>query len=153
MMARDVILVDQPVGQTSHDLLVSQHGIGGQPYSALKKGGTTACYANGIAQAKAGHDLAIAAGKSYVIRAVTNVHGESDHIALNTAYEANLLEWQADYEADAKALTGQAEGVPMLHSQISSWTRFTCRTSRTACTSPPRDISTWARTTRRSIAA
>ncbi len=124
MMARDVILVDQPVGQTSHDLLVSQHGIGGQPYSALKKGGTTACYANGMAQAKAGHDLSVAAGKSYVIRAVTNVHGESDHIALNTAYEANLLEWQADYETDAKALTGQTEGVPMLHSQISSWTRF-----------------------------
>lgn len=129
MMARDVILVDQPVGQTSHDLLVSQHGIGGQPYSAIKKGGTTACYANSMAQAKAGHDLAIAAGKSYVIRAVTNVHGESDHIALNTAYEANLLEWQADYETDAKALTGQPEGVPMLHSQISSWTRFASSTT------------------------
>lgn len=124
MLARDIILVDQPAGQRSHDLLVSQHGIGGQPYSALKKGGTTACYANGMAQLKAGHDLAVAAGKSYVVRAVTNVHGESDHIALNAAYEANLLEWQNDYETDVKAVTGQAEPVPMLQSQISSWTRF-----------------------------
>ncbi|MEA2749566.1 MAG: hypothetical protein QOI41_3709 [Myxococcales bacterium] len=129
MMARDVILVGAPAGQTSHDLLISQHGIGGQPYSAIKKGGTTTCYADGMAQAKAGHDLAVAAGKSYVIRAVTNVHGESDHIALNSAYEANLLQWQADYEADAKALSGQTEPVPMLHSQISSWTRFNSSTT------------------------
>jgi hypothetical protein len=130
MLARDVILVGQPAGQTSHDLLVSQHGIGGQPYSAIKKGGTTACYANGMAQLKAGHDLAVAAGKSYVVRAVSNVHGESDHVAMNTAYEANLLEWQSDYETDVKAVTGQAEHVPMLHSQISSWTRFNSTTSQ-----------------------
>jgi hypothetical protein len=129
MMARDVILVGAPAGQTSHDLLISQHGIGGQPYSAIKKGGTTTCYADGLAQAKAGHDLAVAAGKSYVIRAVTNVHGESDHVALNAAYEANLLQWQADYETDAKVLSGQAESVPMLHSQISSWTRFNSSTT------------------------
>jgi hypothetical protein len=124
MLARDVILVGQPAGQTSHDVLVSQHGIGGQPYAALKKGGTTACYANGMAQLKAGHDLAVAAARTYVVRAVTNVHGESDHIALNTAYEANLVAWQNDYETDVKAVTGQAEAVPMLQSQISSWTRF-----------------------------
>ena len=124
MLARDVVLVGQPAGRTSHDLLVSQHGIGGQPYSALKKGGTTACYATGMAQLKAGHDLAVAAGKSYVVRAVTNVHGETDHQILNPAYAANLVEWQNDYETDVKAVTGQAEHVPMLESQISSWTRF-----------------------------
>jgi hypothetical protein len=130
MLARDVILVDQPAGQTSHDLLVSQHGIGGQPYSALKKGGTTACYATGMAQLKAGHDLAVAAGKTYVVRAVTNVHGESDHVAQNAAYEANLVQWQSDYETDVKAVTGQTETVPMLQTQISSWTRFNTATSQ-----------------------
>jgi len=129
MLARDVVLVGQPPGQTSHDLLVSQHGIGGQPYSALKKGGTTTCYADGMAQLKAGHDLTVAAGKSYVVRAVTNVHGESDHVAANAAYEANLIEWQNDYETDVKAVTGQAEPVPMLQTQISSWTRFNSTTS------------------------
>ena len=123
-MAREEVLVGQPAGKTSHDLLVSAHGIGGQPYAALKKGGTLAAYANGMAQLKAGHDLAMAANKSYVVRAVTNVHGESDSQNANAGYLANLLEWQADYEADVKAVTGQVEPVPMLHTQFSSWTRL-----------------------------
>jgi hypothetical protein len=122
--ARSTILVGQPAGQTSHDLLVSVHGIGGQPYSALKKGGTEPAYANGMAQAKAGHDLAVAANKSYVVRAVTNVHGESDSQLDNAGYEANLIEWQSDYETDVKKITGQTEPVPMFHTQISSWTRL-----------------------------
>jgi lysophospholipase L1-like esterase len=123
-LARDVLLVGQPVGQTSHDLLVSAHGVGGRPYSALKKNGTLTAYANGIAQAQAAHDLAVAAGKTHVVRAVTNVHGESDHNAQNAAYEADLLEWQRDYETDVRAITGQAEPVPMLHTQFSSWTKL-----------------------------
>ncbi len=123
-LAREVVLVGQPVGKTSHDLLVSGHGIGGQPYAALKKGGTLTAYANGMAQLKAAHDLAMAANKSYVVRAVTNVHGESDSQDGNANYLANLLQWQADYEADVKAVTGQAEPVPMLHTQFSSWTRL-----------------------------
>ncbi len=121
-VARDVVLVGQPAGQTSHDLLISAHGIGGTAYVGLKKG--TAAYANGMAQAKAGHDLAVAAGKTHVVRAVTNVHGESDAQSGNLTYEANLLEWQASYETDVKAITGQAEAIPMLHTQFSSWTRL-----------------------------
>ena len=121
--ARDVVLVGQPAGKTSHDLLLSGHGIGGTAYVGLKKG--TAAYANGIAQAQAGRDLAVAAGKTHVVRAVTNVHGESDSNLANAAYEANLLEWQSSYETDVKAITGQAEAIPMLHTQFSSWTRLT----------------------------
>jgi len=121
-LARDVVLVGQPAGKTSHEMLISAHGIGGTPYVGLKKG--TAAYANGLAQAQAGHDLALAAGKTHVVRAVTNVHGESDSQTGNPSYEANLLEWQSSYETDVKAITGQAEGIPMLHSQFSSWTRL-----------------------------
>jgi hypothetical protein len=107
-------------GGRSHDLLVSVHGVGGTAYAGLKKG--TQAYANGMAQAKAGMDLATAAQKTYVVRAVTTVHGESDHLANNTSYAANLLEWQKDYETDVKALTGQSEPVPMFQTQISAWT-------------------------------
>ncbi len=121
-LARDVVLVGQPAGKTSHDLLISAHGIGGTAYVGLKKG--TAAYANGLAQAQAGHDLALAAGKTHVVRAVTNVHGESDSQNGNVNYEANLLEWQSSYEADVKAITGQVESIPMLHTQFSSWTRL-----------------------------
>jgi hypothetical protein len=120
-VARTQFVVGLPPGKTSHDLLVSVHGARGAPYAALKKG--TAPYAAGLAQAQAGRDLAVAAGQSYVVRAVTNVHGESDSEAGNTAYAANLLEWQTDYETDIRAITGQSDPIPMFVSQPSSWTR------------------------------
>ena len=126
-MARDELLVGQPADKTSHDLLVSVHGIGGTAYSGLKKG--TSAFAAGMAQAKAGFELAKALGKSYVVRAVTTVHGETDHVQNNPAYESNLLEWQAAYEKDVKALTGQADAIPLLQTQMSSWTRYNSTTS------------------------
>ena len=106
----------------SHDILVSVHASGAKPYVRLKKG--TKAYENGMAQVAAARDIAKKLGKSYVVRAVANVHGESDHAEKSTRYLADLLEWQSDYEKDIKALTGQAEPVPMFHSQISSWTRM-----------------------------
>ncbi len=111
-------------GAAKHDLLISGHGIGGQPYSAIKKGGTQAAYANGMAQLAAGHTISAGLAKTYVVRAVTNVHGEADHNANNALYKDNLLEFQSDYETDVKAVTGQQESVPMFITQISSWTRL-----------------------------
>ncbi len=130
--ARERILVGQPAAQSSHDLLVSVHGIIGVGYSALKKGGTMSAFADGMAQAKAGRNLAKDMGKTYIVRAVTNVHGESDHLGGNTNYEANLLEWQSDYETDVKAITKQPEAIPMFHTQFSSWTKYATATSAVA---------------------
>jgi hypothetical protein len=110
-----------------HDLLVSVHGVSGTPYAGLKKG--TDAYATGIAQARAAMSLAKAMGKSYVVRAVTNVHGESDHTGGNRAYENDLARWQADYETDVKAITSQSEPIPMLQTQMSSWTQYGQATS------------------------
>jgi hypothetical protein len=126
-MAKDEVLVGQPPGKTSHDLLVSAHGIGGIAYVGLKKG--TTAFAAGMAQVKAGIAVSQKLGKSYVVRAVTNVHGESDHISGNSKYLENLVEWQSDYDTDVRALTGQAEPVPMFHTQMSSWTAFGQATS------------------------
>ncbi len=126
-LAREEVFVGGPPGKNGHDLLVSAHGIGGTPYSGLKKG--TVAFTNGMAQVTAGKDLAGKAGKSYVVRAVTNVHGESDHVAGNASYQANLLEWQSDYETGVKAITGQTESVPMLQTQVSSWTKYGQATS------------------------
>jgi len=106
----------------SHDILVSVHASGAKPYARLKKG--TKAYDNGMAQVAAARDIAKKLGKSYVVRAVANVHGEADHAEKSTRYQLDLLEWQADYENDVKALTGQTEPVPMFHTQISSWTRM-----------------------------
>lgn len=126
-MAREEVFAGGDAGKNGHDLLVSAHGVGGTAYVGLKKGTTP--FTNGMAQVTAGKALAQAAGKSYVVRAVTNVHGESDHIAMNASYQANLLEWQSDYESGVKAITGQAEPVPMFETQISSWTKYGQATS------------------------
>ncbi len=84
--------------------------------------------------------IAAAANKSYVVRAVSNIHGESDHYAYTTGdeefpldgsdgtpkkvatYADALLEWQSDYETGIKAITNQSQPVPMFVSQVSGWT-------------------------------
>jgi hypothetical protein len=105
-----------------HDILLGVHGVGGFSYAQLQKGQPP--YANGLAQAKAGFDLAKAAGKSLVVRAVTTVHGETDHVQANPNYQANIAQWQAAYETDVKAITGQTEPIPMLHTQMHRWTKL-----------------------------
>ena len=126
-LAETETLKGKPAPKNTHRLLVSCHGIGGTAYAGLKKG--TSAFTNGMAQATAGQALAKAAGMTYVVRAVTNVHGESDHIAQNAQYEQNLVEWQKDYETDVTAITGQKEPIPMLHTQMSSWTKYGQATS------------------------
>jgi hypothetical protein len=119
-LVSDLARSDGPEG--GHDILVSVHASGAKPYAMLKKG--TRAYTTGMAQVTAARDIAKRLGKSYVVRAVTTVHGESDHAEKNPRYEANLLEWQADYERDVKAITGQSDPVPMFQTQMSSFTRM-----------------------------
>lgn len=121
-LGRDETLLYQPAGEQTHDLLVTLHGIGGTAYVGLKKG--TVAYDNGMAQLVAGEAVSAQLSLSHVVRAVTTVHGESDHIAGNLSYENDLIEWQQDYEDDVQALTGQSEPVPLLQTQMSSWTRY-----------------------------
>ncbi len=105
-----------------HPMLVSVHGAGAFPYFKLKKG--TRPYETGMIQVRAAKALADRLGRAYVVRAVTNVHGESDHAEKTATYARDLAEWQADYERDIQEITGQREPVPMFHTQISSWTRM-----------------------------
>ena len=108
--------------KVNHDLLVSVHGVGGFSYAQLKKG--QPAFTNGIAQATAGVAAAKGLGKTYVVRAVTNVHGETDHNLLSTTYQQDIATWQSDYETDVKAITKQTEPIPMLHTQMSSFTKL-----------------------------
>jgi len=126
-IAQTEVFVDRPEDQRAHDVLVSVHGVSGARYAQIKKG--TAAYAQGMAQVAAARDLAKAAGKSYVVRAITTVHGETDHVMGTASYEANLLEWQADYEADIATATGQPRPIPLLETQMSSWTVLGSTTS------------------------
>ncbi len=119
-LGQEQFLKGLPPPNDTHVLLLSVHGKSGTAYVGIKKG--TQAYANGIAQATGGKALTADAGLSYVVRAVTSVHGESDDIAKNLTYEADLVEWQHDYETDVTAITGQTLPIPMLHTQMSSWT-------------------------------
>lgn len=111
-----------------HVMAASSHGVSGQPYSALKKG--SASFATGMAQVAAAAALAETAGESFALRAVTLIHGESDHIGNNQNYDESLIEWQSDYETDAVAITGQAHPVPLFLCQMSSFTKLGSATSR-----------------------
>ncbi|MCA9661819.1 MAG: hypothetical protein KC486_26000, partial [Myxococcales bacterium] len=110
-----------------HVVAASAHGISGTPYVNLKKG--TASFAAGMTQVAAAAQIAADQGDTLAVRAVTIIHGESDHLGGNLLYADNLLEWQADYEADVTAITGQVHPVPMFLCQMSSWTRYNSATS------------------------
>lgn len=140
-------LAREKFGKPSHDILVSLHGRSGNTYLCLRKGG---CDFKGAeagylppfedAMMEVSDALAIAkaSGKSYVVRAVTAIHGESDHYSYSTNqqefpmpatsgqgtiadYAAGMLEWQKDYETGVKAITGQTLPVPLFLLQMSSW--------------------------------
>lgn len=122
----------EAAGFTRQDMLVSAHGVDGARYELIGKG--TTAYAAGVAQISAGQALAAAQGKSYAVRAVATVHGESDHNDFkatlgNPSYAEHLKTWRADYQADAQAITGQTEPVVMFYCQMSSWTAYGTATS------------------------
>lgn len=108
--------------QREHDLLVSLHGKSSTGYWGLKRG--SKAYATGMAQVTRGRDIAKANGQTYVVSAVTTVHGESDHVEKNLRYERDLVTWQADYERDVRAITGQTDPVPLFETQMSSWNHY-----------------------------
>ncbi len=131
-----------------HDVLASMHGRSGNTYGCLRKGfckynadrGHMSPFAQGMQEVTSAKALAAAAGKTHVVRAVVAIHGESDHYAYVAGtsefplpgtdgvpneikdYSDGLVEWQVDYEASVKAITGQAQGVPLFISAISGWT-------------------------------
>ncbi|HVJ90127.1 MAG TPA: hypothetical protein VM580_10015, partial [Labilithrix sp.] len=126
-----------------HDILVSLHGRSGNTYWCLRKDscnyipGYIQPFAEALMQVESAKTLAAAQGKSYVVRAVTAIHGGSDHYdrenelsfidrtdgtGLVGNYAEALMEWQRDYETEVRAITGQSESIPLLVSQFGSWT-------------------------------
>lgn len=126
-----------------HDVLVSVHGRSGNTYWCLRKGGCNYTpgyvqpFAEALMQVRDAKTLAAAAGKTYVVRGVTAIHGGSDHYNRENElsfidrtdgkgilgnYAEALIEWQHDYEADVRAITQQTEPVPLFVSQFGSWT-------------------------------
>jgi hypothetical protein len=107
--------------QTNFTTIVTRDGQGGTPYSGLEKG--TAPYALGLLELSNALAAAQSLDQAYQVTAVTCVHGEQDDVLGNGPYYAGYLrQWQQDIDADAKAITGQTNEVPMFLCQMSSWT-------------------------------
>lgn len=128
-----------------HDVLVSLHGRSGNTYQCLRKGGCTyktdyfLAFEQGVKEVAKAKELAESLGKSYVVRAVSAIHGESDHYSYTAGtqefpydgtdgtkdaiadYSDGVVEWQRDYETEVQSITGQKQPVPMFISQISGW--------------------------------
>lgn len=92
-----------PAGQRFN---INTSKLGGQTYTNLKKG--TATYAASITALTAGKNKATTDGDTVVVRALHVIHGEANAGTARAVYEGYLTEWLADYDADAKTITGQA---------------------------------------------
>ena len=105
---------------TGKKCLVSNHGFGGKSYNQLKKG--TIAYNNSIRAVYHAKELCDRIGWKYVVYAIAVVHGEADSYPGQTAetYKAYLREWQQNYDADIKAITGQVETVQLFSGQTAS---------------------------------
>lgn len=98
---------------------VTRHGVSATGYSGLKKG--TVPYQNGMDQVATMKAVADELDIPYKVIGVTVIHGEGDFTGCNAAaYQGYLEEWQNDYETDVKAITGQAEDIPLFTDQMSA---------------------------------
>jgi hypothetical protein len=129
-----------------HAMLVSLHGRSGNSYGCLRKGGCgwwpdrgyVVPFEDGMRQVQDAKKIAEKNGKTYVVRAVTAIHGEHDHYAYTSGdsafpmpgtdgvstvrdYSDALLEWQRDYEDGVRTITGQKLPVPLFINQYSHW--------------------------------
>lgn len=100
--------------------LVTRHGKGGAEYNAIKKG--TVYYQNLIDTVSIAKNAAMLLGKTYIVPAVTIIHGESDQNlgASSATYQGYMEELQEDLDTDIKAITGQSQEVMLVTDQMSS---------------------------------
>lgn len=128
------------ISKFNHDFvsLVSLHGRSGNTYWCLSKGGCNykvgyiSPFDQGMNEVRDGKAIAESKNKSYVVRAVLAIHGESDHYSYTTGtqefpraglndYSDALLQWQKDYDTGVKEITAQGLDVPLFISQVSGW--------------------------------
>jgi hypothetical protein len=112
--------------RTGSDYTVLVSALSGGAISALDRGSDT--YEVGLGKVRMVQNLS-SGGKSDVAF-VTLIHGESDAVAGSTTYRDDLRQLQQDYESDIRSITCQTGPVPMLLSQVSSWTHYGLNASR-----------------------
>ncbi len=106
---------------TGRSVIVSRHGVSGQPYAGLAFG--TAPFTDGLDQVRAAEALLDAEDRDQLVPAVVVTHGEADAVPAGTptAYADSLTAWQADYDREIRAITGQTATVRLVIDQVSSF--------------------------------
>ena len=111
-------------GDSSQDLVMENVAEGGWNYAELALGaeGATGPFAISTSTIS---KLKILAASQYTtggvaVPGVLVVHGESNE--WDPAYQADIRQWQKDYDSEIKKITGQAQDVRLFHSQTSDWT-------------------------------
>ncbi|NQD55593.1 hypothetical protein HP546_09570 [Pseudomonas sp. CM25] len=105
-------------------LLTSCHGRGGYTIAQLSKGSPTGRYANSMTAVTAAKAECTARGLGYKVPFIDWIQGEADRASAQGAYLASLLQLQADYDTDIKAVSGQGGVIPILLDQISNWSAY-----------------------------
>jgi len=86
-----------------------------------KSNPATRAYPGGLSEARTFKRFADDAGKTFAYGAINITHGECDAGAGGSPdYEAGLYQLWLDYNEDLKAITGQAQDIPLLISQQST---------------------------------
>jgi len=93
-------------------------GWSGHCMTDIDKEGTGRAYPSSLDEARVAMTLAADAGWTVRYDGVVLTHGECD--AYNLAYEAQLLQFWYDYNADLPPITGQDGGIPIIETQQSS---------------------------------
>ena len=101
-------------------LITSDHSYGGQGITSLNKG--TIPYGNSITAVTAAKAEADRLGYGYKVPFVGWNQGQHDGGMAAGVYLGHLRQLQADYDADLRAITGEADTVPILLTQMSNWT-------------------------------
>ena len=104
----------------SSPVFVGLHGFSNPEYQWLKKG--SQAYVNGMTQAMSANLLVANAGGILIPVAVTAIHGENNYVFFKSEdYEADIIQWQNDYETDLNAIVGTSSlHIPMFILQMNS---------------------------------
>ncbi len=95
-------------------------GVASTALSGLVKGQTA--YTRMMAVVQRCFDLCVAGGYTFAGRAMNFVHGETDTVNLTAGatYQAGIIQLRSDYDADVKAISGQALDAHMFLNQTDS---------------------------------
>ena len=104
---KELIAEENGIGYQVNDyqLAACNNAYSGTSITGLNKG--TSAYSRVISQIQSAFNIAASSGKTMAFQATTWTQGEADYLMGKDVYKNHLKKLANDYNADAKAITGQ----------------------------------------------